>query len=372
MQVTVTGGTGYEAASLNYDAKDIAYAKAEALAATIDNAYASAVYYDGTKLSPQSGYLIIGSQWADGTVRARGFGAIVDENNHSASTVVGGGNKAGQIVLAGDGGLTFIALSGNTTVVAGGGDNNISFAGDAGTNAVYTSSGNDTIFGGDGRTTISAGGGQNQIYLGAGNTLVKDSGQDTVRLGAGNDTINVLAGGSVLVHGAQAVTGSGFTLTFIGGTNASTVQAGAGSYDINAGAGGGVFYGGAAGGNSIIGGAGSVTIVGGGANDTLLGGAGNDLVRAALGNETLGGGAGNNVFDLTIHSLNGIAGNGTTVTITDFNSHDLLNVGNSAAITYAINTYSVQSGNGTFLLDDGTKVVLQGFHDASLTKSEFK
>jgi hypothetical protein len=51
---------------------------------------------------------------------------------------------------------------------------------------------------------------------------------------------------------------------------------------------------------------------------------------------------------------------------------DLLSVGNNAAIAYAMSTYSVQSGNGTFLLEDGTKVVLAGFHDASLTRSDFK
>jgi len=372
MQVTVTGGHGYAAASLNYDANDLALLKAQALAAAIDSTYATAIYYTGQQLHlPSAGYLIVGAQYANTDLTATGFGAIVDENNGIASTIHGGGSVAGQVVLAGDGGLTFTATSGNTTVVAGGGDNHISFAGDKGTSAAYTSSGNDTIIGGAGSTTISAGAGDNLITLGAGNSLVDDSGQDTVHLGSGNDTIDVLAGGSDKVIGAASVAGSGFTLTFIGGSDASTVQSGAGSYDINGGAGGGVFHGGAAGDNYISAGSGNTTIFGAGAGDTLLGGAGNDLITAALGNETLGGGTGSTDFDLTIHSQLPQDQYGTIDTITDFASQDLLNVGNILAINYALNTYQVQGGNGTFLLEDGTKVVLVGFTE-NLTSGNFK
>ena len=374
MQVTVSGGIGHGAAALNYSASDIAYNTASALAAVIDNTYSRAIYYDPANppLTPSSGYLIVGKTVASNTIHARGFGAIIDENTGEGSTIRGGDDATGQIVLASNGGLTFTAHSGATTVVAGGGDNHITFAGSKAASAAYTSSGNDTIIGGDGNTTVAAGAGFNTVILGAGNSLVGVSGTDSVKLGAGSDTIDVL-GGSAHVLGAGSVSGGGYSLTFVGGNGpyASTVAGGAGSYDIMGGAGGGVFHGGLAGNNLIAGGAGAVTIVGGGAGDTLEGGAGNDSIFAAHGNETLLGGAGNNVFGLTIHNVANTGGLGTTDVINDFNGKDLLSIGGVKADNYAINTYKLTSAGGTFFLEDGTKVVLKGFHQ-QLSSSAFK
>lgn len=375
MQVTVTGGTGHAAATLVFPAKGLAAINAQALAANIDANYATAIYYDPSNpvQTPSPGYLIVRQGFASNVIDARGFGAIVDENNGRTSTVVGGDNPDGQIVLAGDGGLTFSAASGPVTVAAGGGDNRIDLSGDSSGGAVYTARGNDTIFGGGGNTTISAGLGNNTIFVGAGNTLVDVVGSDVVALGAGSDTIEVSAGGGVFVQGAASVSGPGFSLTFQGGQHASTVLGGAGSYSIQGGIGGGVFTGGSAGGNFIEAGKGAVTITGGGNNDTLIGGSGADQINAGLGNETLQGGhsASQDIFGLTIHAHLGAGGFGTTDSIADFQkAHDLLSVGDAAAVNYALNTYEVSGGSASFLLEDGTKVVLQGF-TGHLTSGNF-
>ena len=373
MNVTVTGGIGHSAATLQYDSKDLAEMNAQALAANIDKTYSTAIYYNPAQppAVPSNGYLIVPKQDADNVIKATGFGAIVDENNGVSSTVKGGGSASGQTVLAGDGGLTFTASQGSVTVVAGGGSNLINLRNDSSSSAVYTSTGNDTIFAG-GAGTVSAGTGDNFIGLGrdAGGVLVQSSGQDTVQLGIGSDTIDVIKQGSDLVRGSSSYSGSGFSLTFIGGAEASKVLSGAGSYDISGGRGGGVFQGGAAGDNSIIGGAGAVTVYGGGAGDTLKGGAGNDKIVAGLGNETLGGGAGANSFNLSVHVANGTTGTGTTVRITDFNSNDFLHLGSVAADNYALNTAHVVGNNTLFKLDDGTTVVLQGF--THLTSTDLK
>ena len=346
---------------------------AQALAANIDKTYSNAVYYNPAHppVVPSSGYLIIPKSAADNVIRATGFGAIVDENNGVASTILGGGSASGQVVLAGNGGLNFHATNGSVTVVAGGGDNKIRLAQDTSVSAVYTSTGNDSIYAG-GAGTVAAGTGDNFVGLGrdAGGVLVQSTGHDTVALGIGSDTIDVINKGSDVVEGARSYSGSGFSLTFVGGYNASTVIAGAGSYDITGGHGGGLFRGGHAGGNSIVGGFGAVTIFGGGAGDTLQGGAGNDKILAALGNETLGGGSGTNLFNLSVHDITGKAGASTTVTIRDFNSSDFLKLGSVADDNYALNTAHVTGGNTTFKLVDGTTVVLHGF--THLTSSDFK
>ena len=363
MQVTVTGGAGNSPATLKYDANDLAAINAQALAATIDTNYQTAIYYNPhhPPITPSAGYLIVSKSVASNTIDARGFGAIVDEDNGRASTIIGGGSDFGQIVLAGDGGLTYSAHTGGATVVAGGGDNAINMARDTSDTAVYTSIGNDTIIAGDGNATISAGAGANLISLGAGADFVTVTGIDTIKLGSGSDTIDVLKGGSAFIKGAASVSGSGYSLVFSNGGLASTIQGGAGSYSISGGAGGGIFKGGSAGDNSIVGGTGAVSITGGGEGDTLLGGSGDDKISAALGNETLGGGGGADLFNLGIHQSAGSGGYGTTDTILDYTNKDLIHVGNISAINYALNTYQVDGNSGSFLLEDGTKVVLQGF-----------
>ena len=125
MQVTVTGGVGNSPATLRYDANDLAAINAQALAATIDTNYQTAIYYNPhhPPKTPSAGYLIVSKSVASNTIDARGFGAIVDEDNGRASTIIGGGSDVGQIVIAGDGGLTYSAHNGGATVAAGGGEN---------------------------------------------------------------------------------------------------------------------------------------------------------------------------------------------------------------------------------------------------------
>jgi Ca2+-binding RTX toxin-like protein len=111
--------------------------------------------------------------------------------------------------------------------------------------------------------------------------------------------------------------------------------------------------------------------VGGGAGDTLQGCSSADFLVAASGNETLIGGSGHMTFDLLIGDNVGTLGSGTTDTIFDFDAQDILKVGNSTAVDYALSTYEVVGNNGTFLLQDGTRVILEGF-TGPLTHSDVK
>jgi Ca2+-binding RTX toxin-like protein len=396
MNVTISGGSGQPPVSLTYDANDAALLNATALAATLSATYPSPIYYNPQ--NPVSGFnggelIIQQANASGGTIDARGFDAVIDQNNGVASTV-NGGFAANQIVLAGDGGLTFHSFGGNATVVAGGGDNMISFANQGGNEVVYTSIGNDTVIAGLGNATISAGAGINKIVLGAGAAQVISTGQDHINLGSGTTTVSAGAGGSDYIVGAQSVSGSGYNLTFVGGDLASTIKGGAGSYSITGGAGGGWFQGGSAGNNSILGGAGAVTIFGGGAGDTLFGGSGGGRIFAGAGNETLGGGGANTTLfggtgsdsllvgsgDETVRAGLGSdtiqftaneGGYGVRDVLQDFNSSDVIHLAgfDANAVNYALSTFKAAGSNGSFKLEDGTTVLLQGV--THLTASNF-
>jgi len=367
-QTTLSGAIGQSAYTLNYQGTGLAFQLAQGFMTDIDNAYTSATLYEPNRYNPaQSGALIIGDAVANNRIDAVGFGAVIDENNISTSTIRGGGD---QIILAGDGGLTFWSLTGNDTIDAGGGNNHISLRYDSGSSAIYTGDGNDTIWASNGSASIAAGGGYNKVYLGSGRDTDTVTGYDTIRLGGGSDTITVQGDGSAVVRGAQSVSGSGYSLTFVGGSQASTVHAGAGSYSIFGGAGGGLFYGGMAGNNSIVAGSGNATIVAGGGGDTLLGGSGNDFIVAGIGNETLGGGGGDNVF-----SFDKMQGAGAFDTITDFDasgaSDQLQLTGGQSAVNYALTHYQVTGAGDLIHLQDGTQILLSGY-SVTLTNSDFK
>jgi Ca2+-binding RTX toxin-like protein len=387
MNVTVTGGAGNSPVSLTYDARDTAFLQAQALAATIDATFSSATYYDPHMPhlgATGTGYLIISDSVANNRIDVDGFAAVVDQNNGVTSTVAGA-FAGSQVFLAGDGGLTFFGRGASTTVVAGGGNNYVTFRDQAGSDAVYTGTGNDTVVGGSGALTVSAGAGNNVIHAGAGSTAIISTGQDFITLGSGNASVTVGAGGSDYIKGTSVYGGSGYNLTFVGGDQASTVRAGVGSYSIFGGAGGGVFDGGTSGNNSIIGGTGAATIFGGGAGDSLLGGNGGGHVVAGSGNETLGGGGANTLLvggsgsdSILVGSGNetvqagsgsdtiqfgfGIGGAGVTDVIRDFSASDLINLSgfDSNAVNYALSTFTESGHNGSFQLEDGTKVVLIG------------
>lgn len=371
MDVTISGGLGHGSATLDFTASDRAFIQAQALASTIDNTYKTAIYYDPSKplYVPSYGYLVVPEEFSSNNIVATGFGAIVDENNLGTSTIHGGDSTTGQTVLAGSGGLTYYAHLGDNTVDAGGGNNAISFRGDFGATSAYTSVGNDTIIGGDGQTSISAGAGLNRIFLHSGSSVVDSTGSDIISLAGGSDTINVMTGGHDLV--LNAATNPAARLDFLGGAGASTVEGGTGTYTILGGAGGGHFHGASGGSNLIQAGSGAATIIGGGASDTLLGGSASDVIRASTGNETLGGGGGANLFDVSVHTRAGLAGFGTIDTITDLTPNDLIDVGGIRGVNYALNTYSVSGGSGSFLLEDGAKVTLEGV-TRPLSTNDFK
>jgi hypothetical protein len=388
--ITVTGGLGGTPVTLNYAAKDLAYSEAYKLALQVDDTYSNvaAVVYNPSNpyMSGHGGYSIVPDSLSGSGnfIDVRGFGAVTIDNNSGIDDVLGGGRNTNQIVLAADGGLDFRATAGNVTVVAGGGNNLISFNANGGIgntlntgiNAVYTGDGNDTIWGGAGQTTIAAGGGTNTIYLGAGTTDIISQGMDAIRLGTGTDTINVQTGGSDYIHGGSYA-GTGFSLVFHGDTTAgslsSTVNGGGGRYDINVGAGGGYYRGGSDGGNLIVDSiSGHSLIVGGGAGDTLMGMTG-DAIRASVGNETLGGAASANTGILYQFYDNKNAQYGyTNVTdhIINFSSTDVIKLigpDAGAAITLALSTYTVAGGSASFSLEDGTKIVLNGYTGSAST-----
>jgi len=366
MVATLSGAFGSSTYTLDFQGKSVAYQMAKSLIPILDSEYSSAVLYDPNNKVPHAGALIVGDAVYSNIIKTGGFGAIVVENNGIAGidTLWGAGNQA---ILAGDSGIAFWSKTGNDTIIAGGGNNAIYLGADGGSSQIYTGNGNDTIHTSNGNVSVDAGAGMNHIWLGDGADRETVSGNDTIHLGGGYDTITVVGNGSAVVHGAATAVG-GYTLTFIGGSNSSTVMAGAGSYSINGGAGGGVFYGGANGYNSIVAGTGAATIYGAGYGDTLLGGAGNDLIVAATGNETLGGGAGVNVFNFT-------KAVDSNYTITDFGaagSTDVMQITrDQGSFAYVLNHYQVTAGGDLVHLRDGTTILLQGY-TAALTASDFK
>jgi hypothetical protein len=173
-------------------------------------------------------------------------------------------------------------------------------------------------------------------------TPVAGAAADNLHLGSGSATIDALARSNVIVEGGA----SSFKLSFVGGAISGSV------------------------GDKLIVGAHEAVTVVGGADDTLMAGVGTDRLVAGHGNETLIGGAGKTVFDLTTHKAISEEGHGSTIQILDFSSKDVLVLGSSSAEEYALSTFHVVGGNGMFLLDDGTKVVLHGF--TALHESNFK
>jgi Ca2+-binding RTX toxin-like protein len=341
--VTVTGGSGNPAVSLHYDTKGLALINAQSLAAVIDSTYTTATYDTAKNQvhgSTDGGYLIATQGgFKAAPVDAQGFGAVVVENNSAAASVSGGGYAGNQIVLAGDGGLTFEAVSGDVTVDTGGGDNDITFG--SGDDAFYSTDGNNSIAAVGGSDTIYAGTGMNKITLGSGEAYIGSTGSDTIALGSGSASVTVSGSGSDSITGALSVSGGGYTLSFIGGS---------------------------AGNNFIEGGSGNVTIQGGGAGDTLAAGTGtSNLIQAGLGNETLYGGVGHTEFSFT-EGMSG--GSGATAVIADFNAAtDYLHLAGGFTSTYALDHTTVADGSTFFTLEDGTKVELLGF--TGLNSSNF-
>lgn len=155
-----------------------------------------------------------------------------------SDTTIYGGRALQQLVVTGEGGVTYFANAGVGTVIAGGGDNLIEIGRRSGDHLALTDAGNDTIRALGGNDSVGAGLGHNVVYLGWGNDLVDVTGVDTVHAGSGCDTVTVQKGGTAVVYGDHG------RLSFVDHGTASTVYGGWGSDTLQAGSGRDVFVGG--------------------------------------------------------------------------------------------------------------------------------
>jgi Ca2+-binding RTX toxin-like protein len=330
--VTVFGGTNVETVASNVSQQS--YIQGQALANAIDQAFPSAVVYEGTTINPpnpSAEYLFVDS--VTGPVDASGYAAIVVPASVSGATgpvTIDGGGTGSQTVLSGSQGMILIAQVGNESVDALGGSNFVFFDG-VYSDSLYTGSGTTTVFGSTTNTTVNAGGADDLIRTEGGTT--------DVNLGTGASTVQI-TGGTVVVDGSStSPTAPGFSLVmYASAAFTGTVTGGDGSYFIDASLGTGVFEGGSSGGNLIIGGSSVATLMGGGNNDSLYGGAGTTLIEGASGDETLTGaigsytslvaGTGNDYFaiegtdtvQLSVGAATVTVGSGSAYVVGDTNS----------------------------------------------------
>ncbi len=308
---------------------------------TADNSTDAALVRALLPALPASGVL----QVINGGLYAIGSGSTALVDSATTQVTVFGGANAGQIVVAGTGGLAFNAGAGSGTVLAAGGNNLISVYPGAGAQNITTGDGNDTISALAGANTISGGAGRNLILAQGGNNLINSSGNDLITTPDGNPTINAGtnapviflgsgaaqfnggAGNATVVVGSAAATltssGSdqlwmqagggvvnsnhlGFSggNTIIGGSGAVTVNnqigadfvfAGSGALTYNDGVGASTILGSASGHSTIVGGAGSLIVIGYGAT-TYQGSAGAATIAAFGGSVTVNGGPGTGVY----------------------------------------------------------------------------
>lgn len=364
---------------------------------------------------PASGVLQItnGGAYAIGT----GNTALVD--SASAQVTVFGGSSAGQIVVAGNGGLAFNAGSGQGTVLAAGGNNLISVLEGAGTQHITTGDGDDTISALAGANTIIAGAGRNLILAQGGNNLISSRGDDLISTPNGNPTIsagtnapmiylgsgaaefNGGAGNATVVVGIGTATltsaGSGqfwmqagggvvnssFADTIIGGAGATTVNAGAANDFVFAGPGRLGFFGGSgvstilgstSGSASITGGSGSVIDIAYGST-TFVGGAGAATVAAFGGSVTISGGTGTGVYQGGPNGANRMTAGSGRATLIGGGDGDILTAGSgggtvlqagmgaetlTASGSTGSNKFYGGSGANWMVLGDGGDQVLAG------------
>ena len=217
-----------------------------------------------------------------------GSSALID--SAATQVTVFGGASAGQIVVAGNGGLAFNAGSGSGTVFAAGGNNLISVYPGAGAQNIITGDGDDTISALAGANTISAGAGRNFILAQGGNNLINSAGNDLISTPDGNPTIN--AGGNAPVvflgSGNAQFNGSGNATVVVGSAAATLNAYGAAQLWMQAGGGTANLGSGAA---TIIGGAGAVTVNAGSGGDFMFAGTGRLQFNGGSGTPTILGNA---------------------------------------------------------------------------------
>jgi collagen type I/II/III/V/XI/XXIV/XXVII alpha len=294
---TVTVAGGGSSGTLTFTSGDSApYANTLALAlnAGLGNGTLTALTYSSGPVAPgaPNGVVFFGNAPTIlVTIPTEDLGTVVQAGPVSLT-----GGAAGETVLAGSAGLTYIDItpSGNAIdyIVAGDGTNVITTATTGtGNYQINTGSGADTIsvFG---NGVISAGTGLNDVSVSGGSSLIYSEGQDnivtngfgsdTVMIGTGQATINPGSTNLVIMQG----TVSPKTLFLAPGTGSDIVSV----------TGGGTVYGGTGGDNVLIADAASgvkTMLVGGGNGDQLFAtGGGSVVLVAGVGSETLSGASG--------------------------------------------------------------------------------
>jgi Ca2+-binding RTX toxin-like protein len=343
------------------------------------------------------------------TIPTQDVGTVIEAGPTSIT-----GGAAGETVVAGSGGLTYINITpsgsaidyivagdganvittsttgtgnyqvntgagsdtisvfGNGVINAGSGNNSISVSG--GSSFIYSEGNDDINANGSGTDTVSIGTGQATINPGSANFFITEDGNSAKQLflapGTGSDTVSVSGGGTVyggsagnnlLIAGAS----NGAKTMLIGGGNGDQLYAtGDAPVVLSAGSGNETLSGagGTVNGVTVSGSTADDTFRAGSGNDTIVGGTGNDLVMAGTGNGVITLGTGNNTFAV----VDGEAGGRDT--ITDFSSEDRLDfIGYGLA---QVPTGSV--GGSTFIdLPDGTEIILQGVPAVSASQISF-
>ena len=321
-----------------------------------------------------------------------------------------GGAANGQLVVAGNGGLSFTAGAGAGTVVAGGGDNLLDVLGGAGNQVLLLGTGADTVRALAGDDTVDGNTGGKLIMLGSGaNYVISHAGAQVDTVMGGSGSASVVSNGNVIA------TGFGGTFTFdaqagrstvFGGTGTGTVWAGTaavvatteGSLDVRSsqgtadlilggGAGSritftdnfvtvggpstvagmagsvtvaayqGVFLGGTAGGNSISVVGGAATVLGGGDGDVMrFSGAAHGVAFAGAGAEVFDGSGGTG--DVTY-----VAAGGAATVLTGL-GHGMVWLGSGVAQVGALGSDTVVGGSGAATVRAGAAGTLASANGA--------
>ena len=341
--ITVPGAAGDSVIIAFDDAPSAAapQALAQAIDAAVNGGYASPFTYTAGAAIPavtggNEGLLLMHT----GGVVALPAGYSAMAIDSSTPVTVSGGSTAGQVILAGRGGLAFNAGLGAGSVFAAGGNNLISVYPGAGNQLIQTGGGDDTIVVLAGDDTVNAGLGANQILTGKGNSVINSTGTDLISAGdIGNVTINAFANNPV------AFFGPGKTV-FNGGSGNATVVSTFGQSTINGQGGTQIWLGSGqdlvntAGADTIIGGAGAATVNATTGNAFVFAGAGalvmnggsgaSTILGSQTGSATLHGGSGS-MIDLSYHATRFIGGTGSD-TIASFGGAITVQAGSGGGV----------------------------------------
>ncbi len=303
--VTVTGGEGKSALTLNFNNGDRNTTEAQSIAGMISGTFASApAAYDVStpNFAGSNGYLVVTQSE---TLDTRGYGAVTIEDGVAATVL--GGSAAGQSVLGGSGGLFFVDNFNNTLIDMAGGTNTFEDIGTTG----------NTVYGGNGADTYDIGG-SDTIFAGSGISQINLTGTGFVSVTSGTGALTVTGGSS-----------SSPVSTIVGGTGTlSLAIAGGGNFSVTGGTGGA---------NTIIGGSGNETLTGASNGDYIAAGSGNTSLIAGGGAELLKAGTGADTLSATTAPGS---------TLLDFSA-----VSGVSGQSYLINNFAISASNSILTLN---------------------